>query len=148
MALDITPRAPFGSLLKTGKPTKKVARTLGRDPRQHDKDHLEALRQCPCLSCGADPCGEAAHVRMTVQGRPNPGMQKKPHDIEAVPLCRLCHTEQHRGAEQDFWKPRGIDPMQVAAALAKLSPNAEAMRAVIFNVRAAVALGRTTMSGD
>lgn len=140
----ISPRAPYGSLLKPDRPKKpkKVARLLGREPRERDAAHLEAVRQCPCLTCGADHGCEAAHVRMSVQGRVNPGMQQKADDRETVPLCSACHRQQHAGSEADYWNARKIDPLKVAAALAKFSPEVEPMRAVISAVRAIVALGR------
>jgi hypothetical protein len=136
-------RAPYGSLLKTDRPKKpkKVARLLGRDPREKNPAHLDAIRQCPCLSCGREGV-DAAHVRMTTADRINPGMQQKPHDHEAVPLCRDCHTRQHSMSEVVFWNRLKIDPLKIARKLAKHSPSVDAMRAVVFAVRALVALGR------
>lgn len=140
----ISPRAPYGSLLKPDRPKKpkKVARILGREPRERDESHLQAVRLCPCLSCGADLGCEAAHVRMTVQGRHSPGMQQKPDDHETVPLCSACHRLQHDGSEATFWNARKIDPLKWAAELALVSPNVTLMRSVIFTVRNIVALGR------
>jgi hypothetical protein len=141
--------APPGSLLKSNQPKKpakgKVAKALGRDPRDFDKEHLEALRQCPCLSCGADPCGQAAHVRMTAPGKPNPGMQKKPHDQDAVPLCQACHLDdQHSGSETVFWKKLGLDPQRICAALRVVSPNVEFMRQVIMTAHVISKIGKGT----
>lgn len=143
MAGDISPRAPYGSLLKPDRPKKpkKVARVLGRNPRERNSAHLDAVRQCPCLTCGADHGCEAAHVRMSVQGRPNPGLAQKANDHETVPLCSACHREQHAGSEAAFWDRHMTDPLKVAAALAKFA-DLEPMRAVIFAVRAKRALGR------
>ena len=146
MIRDITPRAPYGSLLKPdkAKKPKKVARDLGRKPRVHSAAHLDAIRQLPCLACGIENRSVAAHIRYTTQERPNPGMQNKPDDTATVPLCTECHTEQHRGDERAFWKGAGIDdPLKIAAALARLSPENEPMRAVVFAARALVALGRS-----
>jgi hypothetical protein len=130
----ITPLAPVGSLLKADRPRERRAKPATRPARERNEGHLEAIRQLPCLSCQADPCGEAAHVRMTdrAAGKVNPGLGAKPDDRFALPLCHTCHMEQHRGSEIAFWRARGIDPLRVAATLHKLSPNTEAMRAAVF----------------
>lgn len=78
---------------------------------------------------------------MTVQGRPNPGMQQKPDDFETVPLCSACHREQHAGKETLFWQHRVIDPLGIAAQLALWSPDVQRMRNVIRDVRVLVMLG-------
>lgn len=129
-------RLPFiaapGALLKAPTPVRKVRQDMGRAPRQRDADHLEAIRQCPCVKCGMDPCGEAAHVRMTRTGKKISGIGNKPSDFFAVPLCRDCHGEQHRVGELSFWHNLEIDPLRLAETLYRLSPNIEAMRAAVF----------------
>lgn len=57
-------------------------------------------------------------------------MGRKPDDWATVPLCRRCHSEQHSGAEKEFWAVRGIDPLRVAAALA-LAPDHETREQII-----------------
>lgn len=141
MAARISPIAPFGSLLKSSQPPRKKRLDMGRAPRQHDAGHLDAIRQCPCLACGVDVGIEAAHVRFSTPGRPNPGIGKKPDDSAAVPLCGTCHRDQHSGSENEFWARHMIDPLRVAATLYRVSPSVEAMRATIFTARAVVNLG-------
>lgn len=123
------PAAP-GSLFKQPRPERKKKLQMGRKPRQRDSSHLEAIRQCPCVKCGIDPAGEAAHVRITREGKPIAGIGNKPDDAWTTPLCHDHHMEQHSVGEISFWAEVGIDPLKLAAKLYAVSPNTEAMRAV------------------
>lgn len=89
-----------------------------RNPRQRDNGYLAFLRRLPCAIDGAKP-SDAAHLRFTnlSAGRTNPGLAKKPHDRFAVPLCRVCHTDQHANNEARWWAGHGIDPDALASAL-------------------------------
>lgn len=127
-ATRIAPADSPGSSLFKAPRAVKPRRTIGRNPRQSDAEHLEAIRQCPCLRCGQDPCGEAAHVRMGSHA----GMGRKPDDSATVPLCHGCHMDQHAVGELSFWDVVGIAPLTVAASLWRLSANIEAMRAACF----------------
>jgi hypothetical protein len=93
--------------------------------------HLAAIRRLRCLSCGRTPCGEAAHLRMSAPGKPNPGIGRKPEDRWALPLCHWCHMTQHSMGERAYWDQLGIDPIAVAQALFAVSPDIEAMLNVI-----------------
>lgn len=128
--------APIGSLLKQPKPARKPKLDLGREPRIRDEAHLEAIRRCSCLGCGMDPCGEAAHVRMSsaAHGKRN-ALGAKPHDKWSLPLCHDCHMRQHGQGEEAFWAELGLNPLLLAARLFSLSPNVEAMRAAAFVIR-------------
>jgi hypothetical protein len=141
MAQRLANIAPIGSLLKGSNPKPKRKADMGRAPRQRDEAHLAAIRLLPCLvpSCGLEPC-EAAHVRMSRPGKPNAGVGAKPDDCHVVPLCRDHHREQHAGSEEAFWAAHDIDPLNIAAALYRLSPDQEAMRAVVKTVHAIDAL--------
>lgn len=101
---------------------------------ERDLTYLAMVRQLPCVRCGMDPCGEAAHVR---KGR-QPGMGRKPPDSRALPLCRSCHTgdtdSQHRVGEAIFWDRLGINPMPLCARLYAKRGDIVAMRAVILTV--------------
>ena len=135
MPQRVSPPAEPGTLLKRHSGTRRKP-TSGRAPRERDEAHLEAIRQCPCLACGIDPAGEAAHIRMTRPGKPNAGVGRKPDDRWAVPLCRDCHrdgpTAQHRVGEEAFWIVTGLNPVRIAESLHRVSPSVEAMRAVVF----------------
>jgi len=70
-----------------------------RQPRIENPKYLKLIRQMPCVRCGCNPCGEAAHLRLNGDGKENPGMGAKPDDAWTLPLCRSCHAHstQHGG---------------------------------------------------
>lgn len=122
--------APVGSLLKRPRPARKAKATTG--PREKDDKHLAAIRIMPCVKCGMEPCGVAAHVRMSsaAHGKPNAGMSVKPDDCWTVPLCDGCHNDQHRLGEIQFWHDADVAPIPLALKLFAASPDVEAMRAI------------------
>ncbi len=130
----IFPPARPGALLKcvTPQPRSHIKQGAEVDP-----DYLALVRQLPCLKCGVEPCGEAAHVRFASAafGKAS-GMGKKPADKWALPLCgddhRVNRTAQHRGSEQAFWADLGINPLMTAEKLFAQAPDLVAMCAVIF----------------
>jgi len=69
---------------------------------------------------------------MSRPDRPNPGVGAKPNDSEALPLCWRCHNRQHAGSEEEFWRRAGIDPFALAAALYAVSPDVDAMTAIVL----------------
>jgi hypothetical protein len=94
-----------------------------RQPRIRDNGFLAFLRRLPCAS-GPEGCFgpvQAAHIRFGRPGQGNAGMQRKPDDRNAVPLCAGHHTEgpdaQHRAGERQWWAARGIDPHKLSDAL-------------------------------
>lgn len=80
---------------------------------------------------------EAAHVRFAsaASGKAS-GLQKKPDDSYAVPLCSGCHRldrdAQHNRSEKLFWHALGINPLMVAEKLYAARGDLVAMRAVVF----------------
>lgn len=139
MSFHVSPRAPFGSLLKQPGASKKRKAKSTRSARDLDDAHLAAVRRCPCLSCDNDPAGEAAHVRMSAPGKPVTGIGVKPHDRYTLPLCSTCHTRspeaQHNVGEVAFWSDLGIDPLVICERLYAVSPDVPKMREVIFAAR-------------
>ena len=89
-----------------------------REPRQHDKRHLDFIRSLPCCICGGIDT-EAAHIRTAslMDGKRETGGGEKPDDKWAVPLCGAHHREQHSMNEMAFWKRYNIDPFLLAIAL-------------------------------
>lgn len=125
---------PPGVLLKRAFNITKKLRllTMANDPA-----YLAMVRECPCLRCGLDPCGEAAHVRMSSGTHSKAGaMRKKPDDKFSLPLCSACHTRdpdsQHRVGELIFWHRVGLNPLHVCDKLYAKRGDVVAMRAVIF----------------
>jgi hypothetical protein len=130
----ITPSLPIGSLLKTAGPPRRISHEEGKQP-----DYLALVRQCPCLRCGMDPAGVAAHLRLN-SGLHNKrqAMAKKPSDSWTTPLCAGCHTNdpdaQHRIGEEEFWRRLGLNPFLVCERLHAQNGDLVAMRAVCFVV--------------
>lgn len=84
--------------------------------------YLAYVRRLPCAVGPVGCVGpvEAAHVRFGRPGEPPTGLQRKPPDCRAVPLCSGHHRTnpdaQHAGSERRFWERRGIDPHALADA--------------------------------
>ncbi len=135
MSAYVSPRAPYGSLLKEARPAKHNARPA----RDEDPKHLAAVRQCPCLSCGRSNNIEAAHVRMSRPGKPNAGPGMKPDDKYTLPLCAGCHRTkpdaQHEVGEPKFYAALNMEPLAICEKLYEASPDVDAMRAVISQAR-------------
>lgn len=87
--------------------------------RQKDNAHLCFIRSLPCAVCGDSTSTEAAHVRYADfrAGKRPTGMQEKPDDAFAVPLCNRCHREQHSENERAWWIGKEIDPLMLSLAL-------------------------------
>jgi hypothetical protein len=127
--------SPIGSLLKHQRAT--VPTTTARTSDHGAADYLGLVRQLPCLSCGVDPCYEAAHVKLSsaVHGKMNM-LGKRPKAKFTLPLCpddhRLAKHSQHSQSEQAFWDKLGIDPLATCAALYAKAGDLVAMRAIVF----------------
>jgi hypothetical protein len=80
---------------------------------------------------------EAAHVRFASAafGKAS-GLQKKPDDKWALPLCaddhRLNRDAQHHRGELAFWHELGINPLLTCQRLHAQAGDLVAMRAVIL----------------
>ena len=99
-----------------------------REPRERDAKFLAWLHDLPCVACACALAGgralpsrpgpiQAAHLRYSIPTRPNPGMQRRPSDRYATPLCMTHHAEQHAGSERDFWRNLGVDPFALCDSL-------------------------------
>jgi hypothetical protein len=131
----ITPPAAPGSLLKPACELAQI-RKFKAEPIEGEA-YLALVRQCPCLYCGVEPCGEAAHVRLASAAfGKSSGLQKKPDDCWALPLCASDHRNarhaQHKRGEAEFWQSLGINPLIVCERLFAQRGDLVAMRAVVF----------------
>ena|SRR5271165_5647136 len=104
-----------------------------RRPRIKNDNHLAFLRMLPCVSCADDTTTEAAHLRAgnLEYGKRSTGMQEKPSDMFALPLCGSCHRAQHKANETNFWSNLGIDPWKLALSLFAASGDHELAHEVI-----------------
>ena len=99
-----------------------------KEPRVHDKHHLDFVRELPCVVCGNNIETQAAHIRLSDASvdKFNPGVGAKPDDKWTVPLCGSCHGKQYdMGDEEMFWKLVGINPLLVARLLYAVSGDHE-----------------------
>jgi hypothetical protein len=94
-----------------------------RDPRQHDDEYLDYIRQQRCCICGQTPV-DPAHLRISSinDGKRDTGMAEKSSDKWALPLCRAHHEQQHRMNEREFWASYGINPFATAMSYHKTRP--------------------------
>jgi hypothetical protein len=102
-----------------------------------DPAYLAMIRELPCLKCGLEPCGEAAHVRITSAAfHKRGGMGRKPADRWTAPLDRGCHQTDrdalHRVGEYLFWATLGINPLLICERLYAHRGDLVAMRAVVL----------------
>ena len=124
-----------GALLK--RPLEIARRMQLRQFAERDPVYLARVRQCPCLRCGADSAGEAAHLRMAsgAHGKAS-AIGKKPADRWALPLCaehhRLTRRAQHTVGERAFWSEIGVNPLLIAERLFAQREDLVAMRAVVI----------------
>lgn len=134
--------SPVGSLLK-GLPATPMAR---KNEGYEDRDYLAMVRTLPCLRCGDEPT-EAAHVRFASAAfGAASGMQRKPPDRSALPLCAGCHRldrdAQHKSGEREWWVVLGINPHLVCERLHAQRGDLVAMRAVVMVAIAERSKGR------
>ena len=89
-----------------------------RQPRVHDKAHLEFVSKLPCVITGRGPV-QVCHIRFPsmAHDKRQTGKGEKPSDRWVVPMIPEKHAEQHSMAEQAFWEKYGIDPLAVAQLL-------------------------------
>ena len=50
-------------------------------------------------------------------GKRHTGKGERPSDMWCLPLCGVCHREQHYYGEQEFWDIHRRDPIKIALAL-------------------------------
>jgi hypothetical protein len=138
MPSTVTQRAPIGSLLKKPLAKRRAANERGQVT---DAAHLAAIRQLPCIHCGLDPCGEAAHVRSSsgLHNKRNTAA-RKPDDRWTVPVCRAGHQNDpdsiHKIGELSFFHNLCINPFLLCIELYRHSPDIPKMRAVVFSFMA------------
>lgn len=125
---------PPGSLLKRSGAAVAIAEKPSGD---RNPEYLAFVRQCPCLRCGMDPAGTAAHLRLnSALHNKRQAMAKKPGHEWTTPLCSGCHLNdpdaQHRVGEAIFWERVGLNPFLVCERLYAQRCDLVAMRAVVF----------------
>ncbi len=111
------------------KPPRPIAKGQ-RQPRLRDHGYLAWLRRAPCLAGliegGCQGPVQACHLRMSIPGRPNPGLANKADDAYAWPGCVHHHIEdQHR-----------TPPRPPSSAASALIPSTSAEPSTVRSMRA------------
>lgn len=135
----ILPVSSPGALLKRVDTQPRPQRKRLEQGDGRDVGYLAMVRQMPCLYCGVEPCGEAAHVKYSCAAFGMKNMiGKRVEDSRALPLCRDDHQNakhaQHKGSEEAFWLALGINPYLTCQRLYAQRGDVVAMRAVVFCV--------------
>jgi DNA recombination protein Rad52 len=108
-----TNAAAEASKIGPGPRIEKASLQIGTQRRYRDKAHLRTVSGMPCLVCGQEP-SHAHHLKFAQSH----GLAQKVSDEFVVPLCALHHDELHRaGAERDWWREKGLDPLPIALEL-------------------------------
>ena len=110
---------------------------------RHHPKHRAFIRSLPCCVCACSAPSECAHVSMRHFGGATipyteqkfKGKNGKTHDKWTVPLCMLCHYNQHVAGEHSFWRDQGINPLELAKALWANTGNLTAARGILYRAR-------------
>lgn len=112
--------------------------------RKADPAYLGFIATLPCVAHfargGVFLFGvQVAHIRYgdLAQGKPGYGMGDRPHDRWTVPLCHVCHAQQHAMNERAWWEALHVDPIRLAASLHDGDRTTEAGIAAIISACAA-----------
>ena len=123
-------------------PAARIPRAVARHKPKLDShrqgQHLNFVRQLPCVAGGRAAPSEPAHVRTGTDG----GVGIKPGDRYTVPLCTACHAKQHRIGELSFWSALRIDPLNVAFRLWIVSADLKAGERTVFRARQQIDLAK------
>ncbi len=131
-----------GNTIGNFKPSRvKRKKEKNRDKRKdrpgNCERHLAAIRRMPCAIPGCNVVGcDAHHLRQTGER----GAAIKSPDKYSIPLCSLVHhIDQATGVhsvgtkrELSWLKERGIDGLELAAALWNASPDDVAMFKIVM----------------
>jgi len=108
-----------------------------------DDAHRLLIKSLPCATCGRPKPSVRAHVRLSEFGdvvvpyEQRGATSIKPADRWLVPLCAKCHGIQHSSnpsrnqGERHFWEQRGINPLELAAALWRNRYNRDACLGIV-----------------
>ena len=110
--------------------------------------HQQFIRCLPCLGCGKPAPSECAYVGML------PGLGILPSDRHLVPLCGpatvwqdCCHSRKHYRSAARFWSALGIEPIELASELWRVSGDATAGRRMVMRARQAATAAHQRRNG-
>ena len=110
--------------------------------------HQRFVRCLPCHSCGKPAPSECAYVGML------PGLGIVPGHRDLVPLCGpatvwqdCCHSRKHHLGAVRFWSELGIDPLDLALELWRVSGDVAAGRRMVVRARQAAMAAHQRRNG-
>ena len=110
--------------------------------------HQRFIRSLPCLSCGKPAPSECAYVGML------PGLGILPGHRYLVPLCGpatvwqdCCHSRKHYRGAARFWAALGLEPMELASELWRVSGDMAAGWRTVMRARQAAMAFRQDRDG-
>ena len=111
--------------------------------------HQRFIRSLPCLSCGKPAPSECASVGML----PGLGILLPGHS-HLVPLCGpatvwqdCCHSRKHYRGAVLFWSELGIDPLDLASELWRMSGDVSAGWRTVMRARQAAIAAHQRRNG-
>ena len=147
------PRAGAGPMSRAAPriPRELVKWTRRPDTRKK-RWHLDFVRSLRiCIACGRGGPVHAAHVRLnSAEYNTFNTKGRKPDDKFALPVCASCHLgDQHSvEGEPQFWARLGIDPLDAALQLYRISGNYDAAMRTIERARQSIALHAAALAGS
>jgi len=137
MASEVPREKEVGIFKPTATDRLAAKRAKPRDKRAarpgNSEEHLEALRQCPCVVTLRVPAGEVHHLKYGT-GERGAGMRSS--DRWGLPITRGPHDEIERaGSRNETAVLAGMgvkNPLDLAAALWGASPDVKRMTKVIY----------------
>ena len=98
--------------------------------------HQAFIRALPCLACRKSAPSECAHIGMPA------GLGLSPSERDLVPLCGpatiwedCCHSRKWFLGAAPFWSTLGIDPLELAYRLWRVSGDAKAGEYLVLRAR-------------
>jgi len=98
--------------------------------------HQAFIRALPCVGCRKPPPSEGAHI-----GTPA-GLSLSPSERNLVPLCGpatiwddCCHSRKYYLGAARFWSALGIDPLDLAYRLWRVSGDIQAGEYLVLRAR-------------
>src|ERR1051325_6996618 len=100
--------------------------------------HQAFIRALPCVACRKPPPSEYAHIGMPT------GLSLSPSERDLLPLCGpatlwadCCHSRKWFLGASRFWAALGIDPLDLAFRLWRVSGDVEAGAYLVLRARQA-----------
>ena len=110
--------------------------------------HQRFIRSLPCLGCGKPTPSECAYVGVL------PGLGILPGHRYLVPLCGpatvwqdCCHSRKHYRGAVRFWSALGIEPIELASELWRVSGDVAAGRRTVMRARQAAMAAHQRRNG-